>query len=136
MKKIYEHNDKALKSFIVDDHQIDLKEASKEGLVLDITDHIDKSSTILFINTREIKKVMKMIYENYMGIGKYPIGETIGKLYYVSHVKGSEILSDKGNFDIHKYPDGEIIIRIFIKKRICQLIRFKSLNEVLVVDHV
>lgn len=136
MKQIYEHNDKAIKSFMVDDHQIDLTEVSKKGLLLDITNHGNKSSTILFINTREIKKIMKMFYENYMGIGKFPIGRVIGKLHYVSHVTNSEILTDKGNFDIHKYPDGEIIIRIFVQKKMCQLIRFKSLNGVLVVDHV
>ena len=138
MKKIYEHNDKALKSYIVDDHQIDLKEASKEGLILDITNHANDSNVILFIKTREIKKIIKMLYENYIGTSKYSLGLAQGKLHYITCVINNELFSGKGYYDVHRYPDGEIIIRTFVPGKLaaCQIIKFKSLNDILTLDHV
>lgn len=135
MKKIYEHNDKAIKSFIIGDHQIDVLESSKKGLLLEINDHTLNATTTAFIHTRDIKKIMKMIYENYFGISDNSIGSVKFTLY-VSHIENLEYYSGKGYFEVWVYPDKEVIIKISTNNKWCQYIRFKSFNDILVVENL
>ena len=139
MKKIYEHNDKAIKSFIIADHQIDVLESSKKGLLLEINNNKNNSTTTVFIHTRQIKKIIKMIYEHYISIdNKYgDIGWVNGKLY-VSHIENTDHLSGKGSFEVWRFNSNEIAIMIFIKgskSPWCQYIRFK-INDILVVENL
>ena len=135
MKKIYEHNDKALKSFIANYHQIDLLESSKKGLLLEINNHSNNSSTVVFIKRYTLNRIMKMISENYFGISKR---EYITNRISVSHVDSEGQCSGKGTIEVWKDADkDEITIVIFAKGRkpYCQFIYFKF-NDILTVENI
>ncbi len=135
MKKIYEHNGKAIKSFIIGDHQIDILESSKKGLLLEINDHNLNANTTTFVHTRDIKKITKMVYEKYFGISDNSIRNVKFKLY-VSHIENIDHYSGIGHFEVWTYPDKENIIKISINNKWCQYIRFKSINDILVVENI
>ena len=135
MKKIYEHNDKASKSFIARYHQIDLLESSKKGLLLEINNHSNNSSTIVFIKRYVLNRIMKMVSENYFGISKR---KYITNRISVSHVDSEGQCSGKGTIEVWKDADkDEITIVIFAKGRepYCQFIYFKF-NDILTVENI
>ena len=144
MKKIYEHNDKALKSFIIGDHQIDLLESSKKGLLLSITDNNNNDTSSLFVPNKVFHLLFKLVYENLMLINSGIKSKTI------RHIRITHTM-DKGNVTFFsKFGDGSIkiitntmpeyphkvIIDICIADALCHRITIKSINDILVVENI
>jgi hypothetical protein len=136
MKKIYEHDERSLKSFLIDDVQIDLLESSKKGLLLSINNLINNDTTTVFVSRRIARVFMNMIYERVMLINERPFNVKTLRHVNVSHISGlNHISSNHANINLMECRSG-ISVTINIGELTCQRFVISSYKDIVTIEHI
>lgn len=125
---------KIKKTFILGKHHADLLRSSEKGLLFEISNDENFNITSLYIYTKEIKKIGKVIYDRLLCIDNSTASskEINGSAIAVIHKnnEGKKIHDTiNGKIVITTYIDGLVSIIIYANNQICERISFK-LNEV------
>ena len=136
MKKIYEQDDRALKSFLIDDVQIDLLESSKKGILLSINNLTNNDTTTVFASKRIIRAFTDMIYERTMLVNKKPFNIKTIRHVNVSHISElSHVSSNHANITLMECRSG-ISVTINIKDLTCQRFVISSYKDIVTIEHI
>ena len=111
-----------IKSFILENNQVDLLYSSKRRLVFEITNNEDDKTTLVYLKTKFIRKIGKLIYERIMLIdrGDAKIEIIKGNIPIQHYVKDTKRRTRRGIIAITMTKSGEIYIALYIKNKFLQ----------------